>query len=88
MKVINLHCADYIDGHRRPEHLTICVDLPLNTHYAETLCDLLTLFRADAFALTNALVDALPQGTMHALLICLLQHYPSYFVGTTPLREE
>ena len=41
------------------------------------------LYRAQAEGLAEALLDSLPQGTAHALLLCLLEKYACVYRGPT-----
>jgi hypothetical protein len=55
---------------------------------AITLKDAELTYKAEAKKIAFGLTSSLPQGTMHQLLIILLQQYPNYFIYPMPKEKE
>ena len=84
MKKINLKAADPMpDGCKQPEPVVIEISGKISelTHDVKVLDDVKVVFDHEAEKLVEALIDALPQGTIAPLTIKLLEHRVSLYHG-------
>ena len=71
------------DGIAPPPDIYLYIDRTLPDDTGNHLEAWRNLYRGQANTLANALIASLPQGTMHELLLCLLQRYASVYQGPT-----
>jgi hypothetical protein len=64
--------------------LEITLDIPTLKDLSVGLDKVHEMYDVEAAAIMDVLFNHLPQGTMHRLLIKMLQRYPSYYVGPGP----
>lgn len=67
--------------------LEITLDIPTLKDLSIGLEKVHEMYDEEAEAIMYVLYNHLPQGTMHRLLIKMLQRYPSYYVGPGEERE-
>jgi hypothetical protein len=79
MKTVHIYCAQDKDKEwSRVTPATIIIDdeIPTRKEYPEAMAQ----FESEAQLLSEALINALPGGTIDQLLICLLKYKASRFV--------
>jgi hypothetical protein len=86
MKRIILKKAEPLTDRSKPvEDVVIEITGKLPSSRTIPLDDALALYKEEAERLVDAITAAMPQGTVHQVLIRLLKEYPSYYMGA---REE